>query len=97
MLRIAVWTIACVSLGIALGTVEVFGKTPVQHVERVWKQHGPRLGSGLEKVKGEAGEVADEVKKKVAVAQNAMTPRPTEQHPVADRAAIDELIAKRQR
>lgn len=92
MLRITVWTIACVSLGVALSTVEVFGKTPVQHVERLWKQHGPHL----DKMKGEANELADDVKKKVAVAQTAVTPKPTEQHPVADRAAIDQLIAKHQ-
>lgn len=90
ILRFVVWTGCCVALGIALATVEVGGKTIVQHAERSWKQQSPKL----EKVKDGAGELVDDVKKKVATHDPS---GPTEQHSREDRQAVDQIIAKRQK
>ena len=88
LLRFVVWTTLCVGLGIFLGTYDLGGKTPWQAMQGAWKQQAPRL----EKVKGEAGDLVDDVKKKVSTQDVA---QPKERHDKEDREAIDQIISKR--
>lgn len=88
-LRFLLWTGLCVGAGIAMASVEVGGRTPVSHLERLWRHQAPRL----EKVKEAGVEVVDEVKRKVASAPA----EPKESHGKADRAAVDEIISRRQK
>ena len=88
ILRFVIWTTLCIGLGIFLGTYELGGKTPWQSMQGAWKQQAPRL----EKVKGEAGDLVDDVKKKVSTQDVA---QPKERHDKEDREAIDQIISKR--
>ena len=47
ILKVLVWTGLCVAAGVALATVHVQGRTPLDHLQHGWKQ-----APGLEKVKG---------------------------------------------
>jgi len=85
-LRFLLWTGLCVGAGIALASVELGGRTPVSHLERLWKQSAPRLERA-------GAEVVDEVKKKVG-----STPlEPKESHAKADRDAVADIISRRQK
>jgi hypothetical protein len=86
LIRFVVWTGLCVALGVWLGAGQVAGKTPLEHAQRVWKGSGP----ALEK---DAKALVTEVKKKVASAAAPVGPK--EQHSAEDRAAIDDIIARR--
>jgi hypothetical protein len=86
LIRIAVWTVVCVGMGIVLSTYEVRGKTVWQRAQSMWRQT-PRL----EQVKKEADELVDGVKKKMST-EGAVGPR--ERHSKEDREAIDQLITK---
>jgi hypothetical protein len=88
LLRFVVWTGLCVALGVWVGTGRVAGKTPLQHLESAWKGHGP----ALDEVKKDAKDLADDVKKKVTTAQAT---GPKEQHSPEDKAAIEDIIARR--
>lgn len=89
-MRFVLWTTTCVAVGIALGTVEVGSGTAVQHVQRLVRQKGPRL----DQLKDGATNLVDEVHKKVTAPKPA---GPTERHSAAERSAIDDIIAKRQK
>lgn len=93
ILRFVIWTGLCVALGIFLGSYEFSGRTSWQLMQGAWKQQGPRL----EKVRDDAEDLVDGVKKKVA-AQDPASPAqqaPKERHSKEDRDAIDQLISKR--
>jgi hypothetical protein len=82
LLRRLGWTVSLVALGAVLATVEVSGKTPLQHLGAamtgpVW--HGVK--SGLESAYDKA---------KLFVAS-----KPVEHHSPEDRDALNKLIAKR--
>jgi hypothetical protein len=87
-LRFLLWTAICVGLGVGLATVEVGGRTPVSALERLWKR-APKL----DKVKEAGAEVVEEVKKKVG----ASAAEPRESHAKADRDAVADIIAHRQK
>lgn len=86
--RFVVWSSLCVALGIFLGTAEFSGRTPWQLMQGAWKQQGPRL----EKVRDDAEDLANGVKKKVSTSQEAP---PKERHSADERKAIDDIISKR--
>ena len=88
ILRFVLWTTLCIGLGLFLCTYEHGGKTAWQSMQGVWKQQSPRF----EKVKAEAGDLADDVKKKVSTQDVA---QPKERHDKEDRDAIDQIISKR--
>ncbi len=88
ILRFVLWSSLCVGFGIFLATADVSGRTPWQLMQGTWKQQGPRL----EKVKGDAEVLADEVKKKVSTQENSA---PKERHSEDERKAIDAIISKR--
>lgn len=89
ILRFLVWTALCIGLGIFLATFQIGGRTPWQTMQGAWKQQGPRL----EKVRDDAEELADSVKKKVST--EAPVAQPKERHSKEDREAIEQLISKR--
>jgi hypothetical protein len=81
LLRVVIWSVGCVGLGVGLSTVELGGRTPLQHAEKVWKDRAkPKSVDG----------------NKASVTENAAAKGPSEQHTVADRSAIDQIIAKHQ-
>ncbi len=84
LIRFILWTGVSVGIGIAAATVEVGGRTPVQHVERVWKHDRPQLERA-------SHDAVEELKKKVSSKDLG----PKEQHSASDRSAIDDIIAKR--
>lgn len=89
-----VWTLTCVGVGIALSTVEVSGRTPWQHAQKLWKSDAEkRLGDAREQA---SGLVAD-VTKKVSTTVKDATERPLDRHSPAERDALEKLIANRQR
>lgn len=90
ILRFVIWTVACVGLGIFLATYEIGGRTPWKMAQSAWKDGAPQR----EKVKDEASDAVDGVKKKLA-ATTAEKNGPRETHSVEDRKAIEALISKR--
>ena len=89
-----VWTLSCVGVGIALSTVEVSGRTPWQHAQKLWKSDGEkRLGDAREQA---TGLVAD-VTKKVNSTVKDLNEQPLYRHSPAERDALEKLIANRQR
>jgi hypothetical protein len=88
IVRFVLWTALCFGLGIAAATVEVGGRTPWQHAAGAWKDQAPKL----ERVKGDAAGLVEDVKFKVAPGEGA---GPKERHTKAEREAIDQIIAKR--
>ncbi len=87
LLSLTVWTVVCVGLGIGLSTLEVSGRTPVQHAQRLLKADGQKA---LTEVKESATDLVDDVKKKVV----AVKDRPLDRHLPEDRDALDKLILK---
>lgn len=85
-IRFILWTATSVGFGVGLATVDLGGKTPLEHVARLWKEERPQLERA-----GHAA--AEEVRRKVAGKDMA---GPKEQHTASDKNAIDEIIAKRQ-
>lgn len=90
-----VWTLSCVGVGIALGTVEVGGRTPWQHAQRVYKAEGEKkLGDAREK----ASDLVEDVGRKVSsTVKETVKERPLDRHSPAERDALEKLIANRQR
>jgi hypothetical protein len=85
-LRFLLWSGLCVGLGIAMASLEMGGRTPVSHLERLWHHAAPRLEKA-------GGEVVEEVRRKVG----ASSAEPKETHGKADRDAVADIIAKRQK
>lgn len=88
-LRFVVWTTVCVALGIFLGTYQLGAHTPWQLMQSTWKEQSPRL----DKVKGEAEGLVDDVKKKVSTQDPVAQPK--ERHTADEREAVDQIISKR--
>ena len=88
ILRFVVWTTLCIGLGLFLGTHQFGGHTAWESMQGAWKQQAPRL----EKVKGGAEDLVDDVKKKVSTQEAA---QPKERHNKEDREAINQIISKR--
>lgn len=89
-----VWTLSCVGVGIALSTVEVSGRTPWQHAQKLWRTDGEkRLGDAREQATG----LVTDVTKKVSSTVKDLNERPLDRHSPAERDALEKLIANRQR
>ena len=84
-IRTCVWTAAAVGLGVALATVEVSGKTPVQHARTAW-----RTSEAGDWLRDQADEAMDRARGAMGQPQ-----KPRERHSEEDRAALDKIIAKR--
>lgn len=85
VVRSVVWTVGAVSVGIALATVEVGGKTPLAHAQAAW-----RRGDASEWLRDRADDAVDRARGALG-----QTQRPRERHTDDDRAALDRIIAKR--
>jgi len=89
-IRFVLWTACAVAFGVFLGTADLGGKTPLEHLKGLYAHNQPQL----DKAKAGAGALLDDVRKKVDTrAQTA--PRPTERYSEGEKAAIDQLIAQR--
>ena len=85
LLSIVVWTICAVALGIFLASVEIDGRTPMQHLQRAWKRNvNP---SKVDRLKDGLRDAIDDAK-----SQLSKTKRP-ERYSEDERRAIDRLIA----
>ncbi len=89
IIKILIWSAACVGLGIFVSNYKFDGKTPVQHLERGWKQK-----PGLDEVKEDVSSAIDGAKKKLTVKEKAVE-APTEQHSEEDKEAVNRLLARR--
>lgn len=76
------WTICCIGLGIAAGTINVGGQTCWQHAQRLWKT--------------EKAPLVDEVKNKVVTVVKDAHDRPLDRHSAEERSELEKLIANRQ-
>ena len=85
IIRTCVWTGMAVGLGVALATVEVGGKTPLQLARTAWRSSEAgdwlrdRADDAVDRAKGALGQ----------------PPKPRERHSDEDRAALERIIAKR--
>jgi hypothetical protein len=84
-IRTCVWTAVAVGLGVALATVEVGGKTPLQRARRAW-----RTSEAGDWLRDQADEAMDRARGALGQPQ-----KPRERHSEEDRAALDRIIAKR--
>ncbi|RKH60774.1 hypothetical protein [Corallococcus aberystwythensis] len=95
VLKFLVWTTCAVGLGVFLARGNVGGRSPLEHMERTWKRTvNP---SAMDRVKGSVedalGNAKDAVSQKSANAANTSGPR--ERITPEDRAAINNIIAKK--
>ena len=85
LLTIVVWTVCAVGLGMFLSTVEIDGRTPIQHLQRAWKRNvNP---SKVDQLKDGLRDAIDDAK-----GQLSKTKKP-ERYSDDERRAIDRLIA----
>ncbi|MCY1043356.1 hypothetical protein OV208_18715 [Corallococcus sp. bb12-1] len=92
VLKFLVWTACAVGLGVFLARGNVDGRSPLEHMERTWKRSvNP---SAMDKVKGSFEDALDDAKQVVSQkSANASAPR--ERITEEDRAAINNIIAKK--
>lgn len=87
-LRVMLWSACCIGLGIGLATVEIDGRTPLEHAQHFWKHKVHP--SKLDQLKDSLGEAVDGARD--ALSRDS---KPRERHSAEDREAINKLIAKR--
>ena len=85
IIRSCVWTGMAVGLGVALATVEVGGKTPLQLARGAW-----RTSEAGDWLRDRADDAVDRAKGALGQPQ-----KPRERHSDEDRAALDRINAKR--
>ncbi|RKG87676.1 hypothetical protein [Corallococcus terminator] len=92
VLKFLVWTACAVGLGVFLARGNVDGRSPLEHMERTWKRSvNP---SAMDKVKGSFEDALDDAKQAVSQ-KSANTAAPRERITEEDRAAINNIIAKK--
>jgi hypothetical protein len=82
LMRRLFWAVCLMALGAGLATVQVAGKTPLQHLGAV------ATGPVWQALKSGAGMAYDR-------ARGALASKPVETHSPEDRDALNKLIAKR--
>ncbi len=85
MVKMTIWSLLCVGLGVVLARYPLDGKTAVDRAQQEWNER--KVG---EKVEGAVHDAQGEMKKAISKKDG-----PTETHTQDDRASIDKLIAKR--
>ncbi|RKH38157.1 hypothetical protein [Corallococcus sicarius] len=92
VLKFLVWTACAVGLGVFLARGNVDGRSPLEHIERTWKRTvNP---SSMDKVKDGLEDALDDARK--VVSQKSANPaQPRERITAEDRAAINDIIAKK--
>jgi hypothetical protein len=94
-LKVLFWSLCCIGLGIALATMDVGGRTPLEHAKRAWKHKvNP---SKLDQLKDSLGEAVEGAKDTLQGARDSLgkEARPRERHSQEDREALNKLIARR--
>jgi hypothetical protein len=96
-LKWLVWTLCAVGLGVFLASGDVGGRTPLEHMERAWKQNvSPskldRVKDGLHDTFEDARDAVSDAKDKVS-GKPAKPPR--ERINSDDREAVNRLIAQK--
>ncbi|RKH07975.1 hypothetical protein D7Y13_20695 [Corallococcus praedator] len=92
VLKFLVWTACAVGLGVFLARGKVDGRSPLEHMERTWKRSvNP---STMDKVKDGFEGALDDAKQVVSQ-KSANTAAPRERITEEDRAAINNIIAKK--
>ncbi|HYR56492.1 MAG TPA: hypothetical protein VEM39_10245 [Myxococcaceae bacterium] len=90
LLKFLIWTGFAIWLGIFIATQPVAGHTPMQHLERVWKQHG--FSAQVNNLKGRAQGAVEDAKDSLSTVWDK---KPRERHTAQDRQAVNKLVAKR--
>jgi hypothetical protein len=97
VLKFLVWTACAVGLGVFLARGKVDGRSPLDHAERTWKR--AVSPSTVDRVKGSVEGALEDAKDVVSrkPAANAAAPAsgPRERITAEDRAAIDDIIARK--
>lgn len=88
-LKWLVWTACAVGLGVFLASGDVGGRTPLEHMERAWKQS---VKEGLADTFEDAKDAVTDAKDKVTGKPAA---RPRERINKDDREAVNRLIAQK--
>ncbi|NOK16545.1 hypothetical protein [Corallococcus carmarthensis] len=92
VLKFLVWTTCAVGLGVFLARGNVDGRSPLEHMERTWKRS--MNPSTVDRVKGRVGDALEDAKDAVSQ-KSANAAGPRERITAEDRAAIDNIIAKK--
>jgi hypothetical protein len=85
--KIFLWTTACLGLGMWMASFDIGGRTPLEHMERAWKQTTPKLDT----VRMGAADLIGGAKRKAPTRV-----APAELHSKKDRDELEQIIAKRQ-
>ncbi|MEN9797848.1 MAG: hypothetical protein RL653_1544 [Pseudomonadota bacterium] len=98
-LRSFLWSLCCVGFGIFLASVEVGGRTPLEHGRRAWRRTvNP---TPLEKIQDHLDDAFGSAKNGLEDAKEAVKDRvaskdrPREHVSTADRAGLNSLIARK--
>lgn len=107
-IKFVIWTWCAMALGIYISTARYENGTPLEQMQRVWKQHGPSQTAvretakdALESARGAAKALPSKVGTKPSpqkpADKKAELPleKPEEHHTPEDRAEVNRLIAQR--
>lgn len=98
-IKFVIWTACAMALGVYISTARYENGTPLEQMQRLWKQHGPSETVVRQNVKG-AVEKAKALparldKAAAAPAKGAAAEKPEEHHTPEEREAVNKLIAQR--
>lgn len=89
VIRFLLWTSLAVGFGIFLAQVEIDGRTPIEHAQRLWKRKvNP---SKIDQLKDGLRDTIDGAKDSLS---EKTSKKPAERYSDDERAAIDRIIAK---
>lgn len=99
-IKFVIWTACAMSLGVYISTARYQNGTPLEQLQRLWKQHGPsetavrqNVKGAVEKATGAAKALPGKLEK--VQGETAAAEKPEEHHTPEDRAAVNKLIAQR--
>lgn len=98
ILRTLLFAGLCIGVGIFASSYEIDGRTPLEHIQRAFKNNGQfgkvkdGMGDALDGAKDKLTEAKQSAKDKLAVAT-----APKEHISSDDRSALNALIAKKQK
>jgi len=90
-LRSFLWSCCCIGFGIFLATVEVAGRTSLEHARLAWRRSvTPAVDGAVANAKTGLRDAKDSVQDRLAPKD-----RPREHVSAGDRAGLDSLIARK--
>ena len=93
LLRFTLWTGMAIALGVLLATVEVNGRTPVQHLHKAWQSHV--TAESFTRMKKSVERLVDDAKDAVSAEEPYAPKAPRERYSPQERADLNRLIANR--